>query len=763
MSELIERLLIKQSMVRKTEIKPLLVSASRLMILFLALFLLTVLSAEACQAESLVTSEDLSKRFDPPPQEIVSMVAMNGVLVFNDLHSVYTIDVTGGAATYSLDSLMGTQDSSTPRIVTLVPGQSSTALVDTQSGRMIPLSMSNGMVEAEPSIQLNWSDYITDRGGDHQVDPPIGYTLLKDTLYVLDRAGTPIARFDLDTGQKLTSLAVKAANLLPYKDDRLLLVSDVRKQEDDPTALVIQVYDPRTDLVQTVWPIKMDHLTRPALRGASYEPSTDTLLLALDDVAYAYPGLGVGQPCALLPKSGFSGGNLSIVAMPNHLLAAASGEHVFLKSAMPSEFAGRTELKMLVSVSNTAGLNQAANAVDGVTLNIQQLDLNALEFAQLLISGHTEYDLFWIDLKNVDFEALMKKGYALGLSENEHIKEFHSRLYPFLQEAVAYDGVIYALPVTALSTVMLGEDNLTFDNNGKATLHSFNDFLDFMETWSVTYGVEYPDMVPYGGSEVKRGIFDLALRTYINSYIGTEEAVDFDTPLMRRIFRRLESFDWDAFEQGNEKSGYSAPAVFGDEWMTDLRLFNGEDRDSNRYFPLLLSAEEGQPGRLPLEVTCVFINARTKKAQAALHFLETLKDNVEDNSRIMMLVDDNVPVENPRYEQTIADYKSLLDQQRQKLEISSSAERLELEAWIKNAEKHLEEMKETERWFISERNIKAFREMAANAFVLRFNGEYQGAQAALDILRQYSDRSVDLERFIIDIQSRLNLVRLENQ
>jgi uncharacterized iron-regulated membrane protein len=134
-----------------------------------------------------------------------------------------------------------------------------------------------------------------------------------------------------------------------------------------------------------------------------------------------------------------------------------------------------------------------------------------------------------------------------------------------------------------------------------------------------------------------------------------------------------------------------------------------------------------------------------------------------DDDRIMLHEQENTPVENPSYQQTLAEYEALLARKRAQMDAATGGERNELKAWLTRAEQHYEELKVTQRWLISEQNIRDYRALAAHAYVRQYNGEFLGARTAVETLSQYTGGSIDLDRFLGDIQNRLNLIRNESR
>ncbi|NLZ88624.1 MAG: hypothetical protein GX916_03910 [Clostridiales bacterium] len=722
------------------------------LLLFLALLPLT---AGAQPTASFAPGINLSERFDPPHRNLAALTAFDGQVVFADNNYLYVAAPDGQTHRKPLNDFFGPVREGGYRAPAFAQDEKCLALLDTQSGALTWVDLSGGAPAPGAKVALDWQDYIADMGNYVQVEAPVQFALAGDTLYALDARGATLTRFALDTGEKLPALSITAQAIVPYRNGKLLLVQALPGPDGQETVPTLMVYDPQLD---TASPAQT--LAAGQLGSISYDPASDTLLAAHGDVVYAYPALNEGQPCATLPQNNFFMEYLPIAALPGQLMAVGTRDNIYLKSADAAAFAEKTPLTLLLAADRNEGLNQAANAMENVALTVRQDYLSPLEFAQMMVAGDIEHDLYWVNLSAVDFASLMKKGYAADLSGSAKLTQAHRRLYPQVQQAVSHGEGIYALPMSATGIMLLGEDSFTFDDNGQPTLRTLDDLLSYMQAWPEAMAGEHPDMVPYQGYEVQYGAHELALQTYIDSCIGTGQELSFDTPQLRQLMERLAVMDWGVLDVGNED--YAAPIVFSNEWLMSLRQFNGDGRDSHDYFPFLLSLTPDTPAVLPLEVSCVFINPRSPHQDAALEFIEALLDAMPDDARIMLHEQENTPVENPSYQQTLAEYKDLLVRKRAALDAATGGERAELKAWLQRAEQHFEDMKDTQRWLISEQNIRDYRALAAHPYVRQYNGEYLGARTALEMLSQYTGGSIDLDRFLSDIQSRLNLIRNES-
>jgi len=742
---------------------PMYSNINRLLVLITALLLLACLPwAPSAQAEAFTPGSDLAQQFDPPLRNIQSLAALGDHLVMADSRGLYAISASGQTSSLPMAEVLGPVQQPSYRQPVLIPGEQNLYLLDLQSGQLASLSLGKGGLAAGDLVQLDWEDYITRYEHYNEVVPPKEFAIAGGSLYALEGQGAPLLPFDLQSGHRGAYVQTKAMKLMPYKEGKLLLITLKDQEEGQPRVQMLSLFDPGTDSATQLHPLTEEAgIFVPG--AASYDPHADALLLALNDTVYRYDSLGPGRPCASLPLNAFYLEEMPLTALPGSRLAVATRDNVFVKSANPAAYASQTELRLLITEDNPAGLNEAMNQADGILLTTDMRSLDALEFAQLLLTGEADYDLFWVKLHSVDFHSLMKKGYAADLSYSSVLSAAHRQLYPFLQEAVGQDGRVYALPMTAHATVMLGEKRFAFDDGGQPLITSIQGFLDYLEAWQTSYGEEHPDMVSYRGYLMREGAFKLALNTYINQAMAEGEALDFDTPQLRDLFSRIDAMDWAALGDRPDGEDYAAPALFDNEWLIYLRLMDGDGRDSHHYDPFLLASEEGQQGALPYTVSCVFVNAKSNNTDKAIRFLEILSGNLQPDARILLREMDNNPVENPYYEQTLKDYRELLARKRQEMDQAPELEQAALAAWLKRAEGYYEEMKESQRWQISPGQIAAFRQLAQKAFVQRYDSNAQGARAAFDILPQYVDGSISLDQFITEIQNRLRLIQQESQ
>lgn len=711
----------------------------------------------AADAAAFVPGSELSGRFDPPPRAIQALACFEGALYLAS-DSLYALSADGGARVQPLDDFFGPAAPGAFRQCAFVQDEHRLGLLDTRTGTLAFLKTAADAPAPGERVQLSWDDYVTPMDGYTQVEAPRAFALAGDTLCALDSFGAPITRFDLRTGQKLPPARTSALRVIPYRDGRLLLIQAKEPGASEASGRTIAVYDPARDAAQAAGTLDA---APGALGDAAYDFAGDALLAVCGDIVYRCPGLADARACATLPLNDGFMEQLPIAALPGRLAAVATRGRIFVKDADPDAFARKTTLRMLLAADGAQGLSEAMNLSDGVNLSVRQARMDPLAFAQQMVTG-AEEDLFWVKLSQADFVSVMKKGYALNLADSAALREDHGRLYEQVRAAVAHGDGIYGLPMTACGIVLLGDEQIVFDENRQPRLRTLDDLLDFLARWQDAYAADHPGMTAFGDGQGRYALCRLALETYIDGCAAAGQPLHFDTPELRQTLARIEALDEGALAGGGGED-YAMPALFSNEWLMSPRLFDGDGRDSNTFLPLLLSVSEDRPAPLPMEVTCVFVNARTRHPKEALAFLEALAQCRSHDNRILLSDQDNEPVDNPRYAQIVSEHEALIARKRAELSALEGADRGELAAWLARAEQHHEEIKATQRYLISPDNIRAYRALAGHAFVRRFNGEAQGAQAAMDMLPQYTDGSLTLDMFLSEAENRLNLIRLESQ
>lgn len=713
--------------------------------------------AESTSAAPFTAGEDLFARFEMRPYRANALAAWGNTLAFTDGGRLFVLQ-DGRPLHARVDALLG-HTLEWRDMVTLM-GEDGLWVLDQNAGVLWPVDLAEEGLRAGTPQQLDWEDYRYPMPDYVEVYPPSHYALIKGQLFALEGSGQVMV-WDPVTGKKQKSGLEGVLWMTPYPAGQLLMLCwQEDTPEGKPLSPMIRIADPAKGTTRDVHPLLSDDQRTQPLRLTAYEPTTDTLYAQLGDLVYTYPGLQEGQAAALPPHDE-DGMGLQMVALPGNLLLFAGMRDVYVRLADPQLLRNRVTLKVRVSDNGYRGINQAAGSLPGIDVQITEQGIDQETLAQLMITADDTYDLYWVNLSGLDFERIMTKGYAVDLSASALLTTNHNQLSAPVRRAMGGNDGVFALPVSVYATVFLQEEAFA-GAQGKAPVRSLRDLVQFLERWPTEFAQEHPDMLPMYPEDLRRRVFAMVLRAYIDGYIGAGVPLVFDTPLLRELFTRLEGLDWVAL--GEEKDDeYFAPVLFDNEWMLSLSLMDGDGRDSYTYVPFLPAPEASMEGALPLSVSAVFINPFSQQQPQAMSLIEALVRQVSPDARMMLYHEDSAPVENPMYRQILENQQGRVDQLLFEAEQATGQQKKEIEEAAKRVAYYLEQMKETQRWLISAEQITAWRALSRNAFVVALNGERQGAKAAMEVLMQYADGQLDLDRFIHEVEGRLRLIRQEDR
>lgn len=718
------------------------------------------LAGEGEARQPITPGEDLLARFSARPYRFDSFVAWKDSLAFTDGTRLFTL-MDGKAYVAQLGRLLPRQKVEGYATLSLILGESGLYLLRTLTGELFEITLASGGLAAGAPLYLQeWEDYQYDEEGFYlRADAPEHYAISQGTLYALEEDGS-ISAFDLNTGRKSATWMDKVLWMAPYHNGKLLLL---RWQENsaEGAARPAQIATANVESGEA-WTIRAlqaeeDDVLPPL--GAAFDALSNTLYAVLGDTVYRYEDMGEGQPAAQVPYDDSMMG-LKFAALLGGILGFAGWQDVHLVQADPQLYQNRVPLKIRVSDMNAQGVNRAASRVPGITAAVDEEGLSQQTLAEMMVLRDDTYDLFWLNLAQADFAALMEKGYALKLNTSQKLIENHVQLVPIVQQTVSKNGEVFAVPVSAYATVCLREERF-IGPNGQMPVNSLDDLIDFLERWPMDFASQYPDMAPVSSENIRRGMYEMVLRLYTDAYFGAGRELSFDTPQLRQLLTRLSALDWAAL--GGVDSDYLSPVFFDNEWMLYISLMDGDGRDNLTYLPFIPDTAPDLAAALPLHVSVVFINPFSKHPNEAVRFLEALVDLVDENSKLMLYDKDAAAVENPQYRQTLEDHLMRVEEIKQEAAAARGAEKAELEASALRVASYYDELAETARWLISPDQMAAWLEFSRHAFVQQLTPERQGALAAFEILSRLADGQMGLEEFIKEAQGRLRLVREENR
>lgn len=317
------------------------------------------------------------------------------------------------------------------------------------------------------------------------------------------------------------------------------------------------------------------------------------------------------------------------------------------------------------------------------------------ELLRNLQQGAFDKDIFVMNNACVDYQAVMRAGHCMSLSESPVLREAMARMHPFFAAQCMVDGKIYAIPHTfqpnyiAFSARAL--EHIGWDNRSLPA--TFPAFLDFLEQW-LAYLKENPasDVTLLGKSLLDETSYHrhsytafLVDRLLENAMLQKQAAGLEENeliPLLERCFSIGQELY--LYDQGLED-----PYALLESIQTTL--FDG-------YSFLSLRLEESQPHLIPVYVNLYVVSAETENPSACLTLMEELWQNNWPMYQTYFCRDAQ-PLLNPEYDMELTRMQQLIEATQSQLGQSclSEADRqtlaLRLEGQLCSQQKLLTEEK----------------------------------------------------------------------
>jgi hypothetical protein len=260
--------------------------------------------------------------------------------------------------------------------------------------------------------------------------------------------------------------------------------------------------------------------------------------------------------------------------------------------------------------------------------------------------------------------------------------------------------------------------------------------------------------------------YSMILR-YSDLYISQNEYPDFDTPLFRDLMGKLriaiKAMD-DAellFPKTDNENIMDAflmrPTIIESMASTSLRLGNNIETESRliKYYPVGPEVQNC----FPVIMRLLIVNPRSKNVDLAAQFAAQCLREMNELDYMALYTDALHTVPDPDYEKNrnnrLEEIQSIETKKKAAIDNISKDDEEILEwakKWLSNDNLH--------KYIVSEGDIEVYREQAARAFVPMF--DMQSLDNFTDIVRQYTDRQIDLDTLIQKLSNIMNMYELEN-
>lgn len=434
--------------------------------------------------------------------------------------------------------------------------------------------------------------------------------------------------------------------------------------------------------------------------------------------------------------------------------------YVFLRDVGIEGEAQQTVLTLMGNVSSKTVIDFTSQNPDIAVVSTESMNPN--ELIQAAVSGDSGVDLFVLSAPG-NFYSMKEKGYISALNTSEKLLGEASRLYPVMQDVVFNGDLLLGYPVSVSPKSWMVNETKWNELNLGDYPKTYSELFEKIEMWLNEYAVDYPE---YTLADVQQMGLNTLVLSMVEEYIHENEAsgkqLTFDTPAFREMMKCVSD---NAYLLSEENEQWGMPL------LTSMYLGFGTcytDSDLNAMIlPPALDLNEDQS--LYAEMDILAVNAASKNAEAAVHFVEFCVENLSNTARYEMEPELNEPVESSTYYVRVAELQAEMKDLAEQLEEAEQETRYAIEEKILQAEAKLEQMEER-KWEIDPKSIEIYRSAAENLKVSYKsplllkgeNGGYESLRAVVDkyCTQDFSDS--DINALIAELDRVATMVYLES-
>lgn len=699
-----------------------------------------------------------------------------------DASHCYSILVGSGDKLYGINALTGT--------IFTIDGQDGKAVytdVATMADTSFFFQTEEGYYDEEAGEETEAYVYYSD---------PNTYAASGDTLalqfqnynYTNNGYEHVVKLVSLTDGSVRTASALKnPRNVCAYKDGKFI-VSDCDSSENydnegNPVSTRVVIYDPATDTAEVL----AESIDSSVLAESNFYWGNDIYYSETLDGFLYFKGTRVMMTkdfkttvtAAYLPiQSNVRAVNNSCV------VAADSFNGVFARTL--SENASSGHVLVLLNVSVYGGISKyAAKNPDVAVCSYYGGAGTAKEVAQEFSATTDTPDVAvaYLSTNTEDpaggwfLDALNNKGYCMDLSVYPVVKQYVESLNDAFRSLVTTeDGKIFAVPTTvyggysfSYNSDVLTEMGLTVDDLPTNLV----ELCEFITRWNDEFVEEYPNYAPLDSTESYRDrMFRLILREW-NSYCqATGQALHFDDPIFRTLVTAFENMRYDNIEKSNQKtsdeeSDYKAPLIYSGTSIFDAyydRISYGDDNTPLMIRMTLTKDTEFYLGTGDVEV--YYVNPRTTDKEEVGELLEYVIKAIDKTDLIELVKDNTTPIENEYFQSNMETYNEDIEMLQEQYEAASEEEKADYKQMLEETIKYRDEYEKVGRYTVSPEYIERYQNVILpSLFVwkptaLDCTDDSSGLQT---LVTRYIDKQITIDQFIKEMDSRLNMIRLENQ
>lgn len=679
-------------------------------LLLLALFLVTSLPAFAQEVISPATTGK-EPRF---------LAQINGTVYVNtNEDELYALDASGQPQL----KISGLPDS-----LLLLSGDDDFLAVETVSGNVLRFTETESGLQYKQVQQLDWSAMADKR-----------YSIMQGVvtggricLLAEDNESASfysVFFFDKESGAMLPDKITDAWDICNYEAGIILVYMQ-------PFGLGsgISVCD-----VNTLQAQKLLDTPEGDLAGLSYDKESGIIAITGNGAVYTskngapfteggYLNINMQSNVvrAVLPDE-----NTYVAMVPNDLVLVC--DLASLKDVKPLHIAGGD-----LSEETVAAFRKANPGTPVVYVNMNLRDTDILALQLVLRTG--DVDIFVMPTGLPIYDAMLEKGFALDLSNEQSLTGAVSAMYPRMADQVTRDGRLYGLPVNIRYNT-LGYNPALFTDMNLPVPKTMLELLDQLQSLAPRDDAVLM-YAPLGGTS--EAVLQYLMNTYLSAVTAKSPGMDFNPELFRNLMAKWEAIAPLLDQADTQDRLMESPTLFCDRYWS----LPGEGYSMTDGFAALpLAINEGGEKIVPASLCAMIVNPASNNQAEAKRFLTFYAQNLNDTARISMCPDENDPVKSKKSEEAMASLEQDIQKLKEQLATCAPEEKKQLTEQLLEKQESLAQW-QADQWTISAEEINAYRAIAGMLVFGREDvGFFAHDKQIHDLINQFNDRGIDSARF----------------
>ena len=629
--------------------------------------------------------------------------------------------------------------------------------------------------DAEP-VEMEWDDMVDEYDNSSYPNglsnPQIRGGKLVGSTY-LDSGDRAIAVLDVEDGScTLIDLQPDDECYLNswcfYQDGSVLLNYGHYTEETSESVL-------HTLNLETEEEAPLCTVTGKSIYSMVYDEAKDTLYFACNGELCRMKGADASTIESISALSVDNGDGQPTFLTDDGRYLTGDYQTVVLRGTDPSQ---RAEISLTVYSSYNSYVQNAAYTFGNTHSNVEVVMATSYEdVVQAMMNQSDAVDIYVLSVSDPGYAALLERGYLADLSSSDKITNFVNSVYPGLQDVLIRDGKVVALPVELYTSCMSYSPKAAEALGVTELPTSWLELFRFLaeDAPALLESHEGYNILPtYNTAEDMRNqLFTQMFQDYM-LYLEKEDVeFAFDTDLMHSLLDAFEKIDFTKLGlmedyDDDDSVSYSSDddkTLFSTWGTVDCRVYN---MTSTSTLPLMLSLGTEDSPRLRAEMSVAFVNPYSKNQEAAIEYLETTVDGMEQTFIIDLCPDQNEPVLNAYYEQNIQSMKEYKDSLEQQIaECTDEDEKAALQEQLESQQQYIEDYTKNNAYDASEESIAKYREYGDKLRAAEYFGVDIYSESDKDSMysqmTQYLQGAIDANTMLQKLDKTVKMMILEKQ